>query len=292
MKSVLITGAATGIGEGLVNHLQAQGWRVFAGYRSAAPDQASWYGKPQVIPLACDITNAGQVQAVVETIRQHTGGQLDLLINNAGYAGNSGVIEAANMSDYRQTFEVNFWGPMQVAQACMPLLRSARGRIINTTSASVYLTIPMGSSYPVAKAALKSLSNHMRMEMAPFGVEVTSLEPGGVETPMTALGSDVGEAQWATIPEPLRSQYREHFIDGATAVGQNFKLYAPEEFAQRVYRQIICAKHLKPSYLIGPGVAPLPWLHRVLPTQVVQNIWARMFGKKQAASGRMAKNRS
>lgn len=280
MKSAFITGAATGIGEGLVNKLQTEGWRIFAGYRSAAPEKASWFGKANVVPVCCDVTQKAQIDNAVALISQHTGGTLDLLVNNAGYAGNSGIIEAAHMDDYRKTFEVNFWGPLQVAQACMPLLRKARGRIINTTSASVYLTIPMGSSYPVAKAALKSLSNHMRMEMAPFGVDVTALEPGGVETPMTALGSDVGEAQWACIPEPLRSEYRQHFIDGATAVGQNFKLYAPSIFADRVYKQIISAKKTRPSYLIGPGAAPLPWLHRLLPAQIVQNIWARMFGVK------------
>jgi NAD(P)-dependent dehydrogenase (short-subunit alcohol dehydrogenase family) len=167
-----------------------------------------------------------------------------------------------------------------VAQTFMPLLRQARGRIVNVTSASVYLTIPMGSSYPVAKTALKALSHHMRLEMAPFGVEVTSLEPGGVATPMTALGADVSAAQWASIPLPLRSAYQQHFIDGATAVGDNFKLCTPAEFAAQVYRRIVCARRLKPAYLIGPGVAPLPWLHRLLPTQQVLNIWARMFGRK------------
>ncbi|CBL45569.1 Short-chain dehydrogenase/reductase SDR [gamma proteobacterium HdN1] len=280
MKTALITGAVTGIGEGLACKLLDEGWQVFAGYRSASPEQARWYGKPNAIPVQCDVTQEAQVFATVEKIRQQTGGTLDLLINNAGYAGNSGVIEAAQMDDYRRTFEVNFWGPLQVAQACIPLLKKARGRIINTTSASVYLTIPMGSSYPVAKTALKSLSLHLRMEMAPFGVQVTSLEPGGVETPMTALGEDVSEAQWNSIPESLRSEYQKHFIDGATAVGGSFKLYAPEIFADKVYRQIITAKKLAPSYLIGPGSAPLPWLHRLLPAQVVQNIWGKMFAAK------------
>lgn len=280
MKSAFITGAVTGIGEGLVNKLQAEGWQVFAGYRSAAPEKASWFGKANVIPLVCDVTDANQIEQAAVHIRSNTGGRLDLLVNNAGYAGNSGVIEAAHLDDYRKTFEVNFWGPLQVAKACMPLLRNAKGRVINVTSASVYLTIPMGSSYPVAKTALKALSLHMRMEMAPFGVSVTSLEPGGVETPMTTLGADVGEAQWACIPEPLRSEYRQHFIDGATAVGQNFKLYAPAIFADKVYSQIITARKLKPSYLIGPGSAPLPWLHRLLPAQTVQDIWRRMFGRK------------
>ena len=118
------------------------------------------------------------------------------------------------------------------------------------------------------------------MEMAPFGVEVTALAPGGVETPMTQLGETVSEQQWQAIPEPLRKQYRSQFVDGASAVSDNFKLYSPEAFADRVYRQIITARKLKPGYLIGPGVAPLPWLHRLLPVQQVENIWLKMFSAR------------
>lgn len=279
MKTAFITGAATGIGEGLVVKLLAEGWRVYAGYRSAAPELTSWHGLSNVTPLRCDVQLSEDIQKAVDCITSEVG-RLDLLINNAGYPGNSGVIEAANVEDYRKTFEINFWGPMNVAQACMPLLRAAKGRVVNTTSASVYLTIPMGSSYPVSKVALKALSNHMRMEMAPFGVDVTSLEPGGVETPMTALGEDVGEMQWATIPESLRGQYQQFFVDGATAIGENFKLYSAAHFADQVYKKIILPKRTKPSYLIGPGAAALPWLHRLLPTQQVMNIWMRMFSKK------------
>lgn len=280
MKSAFITGAATGIGEGLVNKLQQEGWQVFAGYRSAGPEQASWINKSNVTPIQCDVTHNDDIQAAATIISKHTGGTLDLLINNAGFAGNCGVCEAPDMAEYRKTFEVNFWGPLQVAQAFMPLLRKAQGRIINTTSASVYMTLPMGSAYPVSKTALKALTNHMRMEMAPFGVQVASLEPGGVDTPMVAFGDDVKNGQWNAIPARLRDEYRARFIDGASAVGSNFTFFSPAEFADRVYRQMVCAKRMKLSYLIGPGVAPLPWLHRLLPAQQVENIWGRMFKRK------------
>ena len=86
---------------------------------------------------------------------------LDLLINNAGYLPREGVIEAANMTEYRRAFEVNFWGPVQVVQAMTPLLRASKGRIINTTSGSVYITIPMSSAYPTSKAALKTFTRHL-----------------------------------------------------------------------------------------------------------------------------------
>lgn len=280
-RSAFITGAATGIGEALVVRFQREGWQVFAGYRERPPDQARWFGLPNVVAVPCDVTDADQVAAAAGTVGRQTGGRLDLLINNAGYSSREGVIEAANMTEYRRAFEVNFWGPIRVVQAMTPMLRQSRGRIINTTSASVYMTIPMASAYPASKAALVVFTQHLRMELAPFGIEVTNLVPSGVETPMVDLGPEVSAQFWALIPEPLREQYRRHFLDGATAIGANFKLEPPDVFADAVWKRIVCAKRLKLMYVIGPrSAAVLPWLHRLLPAQQVQNIWRRMFSAK------------
>jgi NAD(P)-dependent dehydrogenase (short-subunit alcohol dehydrogenase family) len=284
MKSAFITGAATGIGEALVLRLQREGWRVFAGYRNNPPDQTRWFGAANVIAVPCDVTDPDQVRAAASTIAGHTGGWLDLLINNAGYSSREGVIEAANMAEYRRAFEVNFWGPVQVVQAMMPMLRKGKGRIINTTSASVYMTIPMASAYPAAKAALVVFTQHLRMELAPFGIEVTNLVPSGVDTPMVAIGPEAKQQFWASIPDPLRQQYRQHFLDGGTAIGDNFKFEPPDVFADAVWKKIICAKRLRLTYVIGPrSAAVLPWLHRLLPAQQVQNIWLRMFTAKSGS---------
>jgi NAD(P)-dependent dehydrogenase (short-subunit alcohol dehydrogenase family) len=283
MRSAFITGAATGIGEALVVRLQHEGWQVFAAYRNSPPHQARWFGMANVIAVPCDVTDPDQVVAAASTIGNHTGGMLDVLINNAGYAPHEGVIEAANMTEYRRAFEVNFWGPVQVVQAMTPLLRASKGRIINTTSGSVYITIPMYSAYPTSKSALKTFTRHLRMELAPFGIEVTSLEPGGVETAMVEMGPEVEARQWASIPESLREQYRRHFLSGATAMADNFTFQQPDIFADAVWEKVICAKRLKPSYLIGPKVGVLPWLHRLLPAQQVENIWRRMFSRKRGA---------
>lgn len=227
--------------------------------------------------MPCDVTDSDQVAAAAETLSGHTGGTLDLLVNNAGYSPSAGVLEAPLTDEYRRSFEVNFWGPMLVVEAMAPLLRRCRGRIVNTSSASVYLTTPMGSAYPVAKTAMKAMTRHLRMELAPFGVQVTNLEPGGVATSMTDLGPDAAERQWAAIPEPLRSSYRQHFRDGAAAIGTNFSFQTSDEFADRVVRKIVGARRLKATYLIGPKAAALPWMHRLLPEQQVENIWHRMF---------------
>ena len=280
MKSAFITGAVTGIGEALVVRLAREGWQVFAGYRDAAPEQARWHHLPNVVTVPCDVTDPDQVATAASTVAERTGGGLDLLINNAGYSPHEGVIEAASMTEYRRAFEVNFWGPVQVVQVMTPLLRRSKGRIINITSASVYLTIPMYSAYPTSKAALKTLTRHLRMELAPFGIEVTSLEPGGVDTAMVAMGPDAEDTQWASIPEPLREQYRRHFISGAAAISDNFTFQPPDVFADEVFRRVISGKRLKPTYLIGPKSAALPLMHRLLPAQQVENIWRRMFSRK------------
>ena len=161
MRSAFITGAATGIGEALVVRLQHEGWQVFAAYRNSPPDRTRWFGMPNVIAVPCDVTDPDQVLAAARTVGGHTGGTLDLLINNAGYSPREGVIEAASMTEYRRAFEVNFWGPVQVVQAMTPLLRASKGRIINTTSGSVYVTIPMASAYPTSKSALKTFTRHL-----------------------------------------------------------------------------------------------------------------------------------
>jgi NAD(P)-dependent dehydrogenase (short-subunit alcohol dehydrogenase family) len=281
MKTAFITGAASGIGEALVVRLHREGWQVFAGYHNSPPAETRWHNMINVIAVPCDVTDLNQVHAAANTISEHTGGRLDLLINNAGYSSREGVIETANMDEYRRAFEVNFWGPVQVVQAMMPMLRHSRGRIINTTSASVYITIPMASAYPAAKTALVVFTQHLRMELAPFGIEVTNLVPSGVDTPMVDTTPEAAAHFWTLIPQPLRDQYRQHFLDGATAIGKNFKLEPPDAFADAVWKKIICAKHLKLTYVIGPrSAAVLPWLHRLLPAQQVQNIWRRMFTAK------------
>ena len=175
-------------------------------YRNSPPDRTRWFGMPNVIAVPCDVTDPDQVLAAARTVGGHTGGRLNLLINNAGYSPHEGVIEAASMTEYRRAFEVNFWGPVQVVQAMTPLLRASKGRIINTTSGSVYITIPMYSAYPTSKSALKTFTRHLRMELAPFGIEVTSLEPGGVETAMAEMGPEVEARQWASTSEPLRER--------------------------------------------------------------------------------------
>ena len=99
MRSAFVTGSATGIGEALVVRLQRERWRVFAAYRSSPPEGTRWSGLPNVTAVSCDVADSAQVVAAADLVSQDTGGTLDLLINNVGYAGSAGVIEAADMDE-------------------------------------------------------------------------------------------------------------------------------------------------------------------------------------------------
>jgi NAD(P)-dependent dehydrogenase (short-subunit alcohol dehydrogenase family) len=281
-KTAMITGAATGIGRALALRLDREGWTVFAGVNRSAPDELVASASEGLRVVKVDVTNAGAIDGLRAEIEREVGARgLDLLVNNAASTDAHGPLEFVDLERFRFLMDVNFWAPLQLTRALLPLLREgAPGRIVNVTSASVHLTIPLGAPYPVSKCAARSLSEHLRLELAPFGVEVCALEPGGVATAMTAFDDAEERACWDAIPEPMRAEYRRHFEHPSAAIAGNFEMQPPDDFAALVYRRIVCARKLAPVYLIGKGVAPLPWLHRLLPLRGVEAIMRRLFRVK------------
>jgi NAD(P)-dependent dehydrogenase (short-subunit alcohol dehydrogenase family) len=281
-KTALITGAATGIGMALAQRLDREGWKVFAGVNRSTPDELVAHASERLAVMNVDVTSPERIEAARQTIERELGDRgLDLLVNNAATTDAHGPLEFIDIEQFEFLMAVNFWGPLRLTQALLPLLRrSPAGRIVNVTSASVHLTIPLGAAYPISKSAARALTNHLRLELAPFGIDVAALEPGGVATAMTAFESGDEIRCWESIPEPMRTEYRHRFEFPGAALSQGFEYQSPESFADEVYRQIVCARKLKPVYLIGKGVGGLPWLHRLLPQTVVERIFRRLFRVK------------
>lgn len=281
-KTALITGAATGIGRALAQRLDRQGWGVFAGVNRSAPDDLVAGASERLRVVKADVTSTEQIEGLRKEIEGEVGSRgLDLLVNNAASTDAHGPLEFVDLEKFHFLMEVNFWGLLRLTQALLPLLRSGDpGRIVNVTSASVHLTIPLGAPYPVSKCAARSLTEHLRLELAPFGIEVCALEPGGVATAMTAFDDAEERAGWEAIPESMRDAYRRHFEHPSAAIAGNFEMQSPESFADEVYRRMIEARKLAPVYLIGKGVAPLPWLHRLLPRTALERIFRRLFRVK------------
>jgi NAD(P)-dependent dehydrogenase (short-subunit alcohol dehydrogenase family) len=281
-QSVLITGAATGIGMALAQRLDREGWKVFAGINRSTPEALIENSSDRLVVMPIDVTDRDQIRgalAIVEQALEQRG--LDLLIHNAAMTGAPGPLEFIDIDQFKFLMDVNFWGPLQITQTFLPLLRQSNAaRIINVTSTSVYLTIPLGGAYPISKSAYRALSNHMRMELAPFGIDVTALEPGGVKTRMTGFEAEEERLCWQTIPEGMREEYQRRFEFPSAGLSEGFEFESADSFADKVYRQIVCARKLKPVYVIGKGVAFMPWMHRLLPLTMLEKFFRKLFRVK------------
>jgi NAD(P)-dependent dehydrogenase (short-subunit alcohol dehydrogenase family) len=244
-RSVFITGAATGIGKALSLKLVQMGWRVFGTYNRTPPDNLLKKASPQLTMMQCNVADPKAIIHAAESVKNKLGDLgLSLLISNAAMIGAPGPVETLDLDEFHFLMEVNFWGPIRLVQAFLPQLRKyGNARIIIVTSTAVYLTIPLGSTYPTSKSALSALTRHLRMEMEPFGIQVTALEPGGVKTKMTGFTKEEEIKLWESIPSHLLSLYQKYFPNPGEQIEQNFKLWSPARFAENIFdKEIINEK--------------------------------------------------
>ena len=182
---VLITGCSTGIGRSLAELLVADGHKVCATARRAASiDELKQWAEPHgeaALVRRLDVTDAASIRNVVqELIEAH--GRVDCLVNNAGF-GQFGAVEEITPQQWRGQFETNVFGLVELCQAVLPAMRKQRcGRIINVSSLAAHATLPLMGAYAASKHALDALSSSLRMEVAPFGIDVVLIEPGPVTT--------------------------------------------------------------------------------------------------------------
>lgn len=178
-KTVLITGASSGIGKETAKHLVAEGYTVYAAARRLEKmDDLKELG---CVPLKMDITNDDDIASVVDRIRAEAGG-VDILINNAGF-GTQGSIEETTLEDARYQFDVNLFGLARLTQLVLPAMRENRfGKIVNISSIGGKIYMPLGGWYHATKHALEGWSDCLRTEVAEFGIDVVIVEPGAIGT--------------------------------------------------------------------------------------------------------------
>lgn len=184
MATVLITGASAGIGRATAMKLAGQGHHVIAAARNVtALDQMKRTAKGKVDVLALDVTSQDSVDAAKAEVPSLVGQEgLDVLINNAGYAL-TGPLEQVTDADLKAQFETNVFGPMRMIRAFLPAMRERRrGRIINISSVVGRLALPFFGPYNSTKHAIEALSDALRNELRPFGIDVVIIEPGAINT--------------------------------------------------------------------------------------------------------------
>jgi NAD(P)-dependent dehydrogenase (short-subunit alcohol dehydrogenase family) len=183
-KSILISGASSGIGKAIGLELDRKGYRVFAGVRKAEDGELlRSQASPQLTPVLLDVTRAESIQTACQVVSEKSGGELFGLVNNAGTSV-SGAMEFLPLEDFRYQLEVNLVGQLALTQACLPWLRQGHGRIIFVSSVAGRLVTPFNGPYGASKAALASMADALRQELAPWGLQVTLLIVGSVRTPI------------------------------------------------------------------------------------------------------------
>src|SRR5581483_2008319 len=209
-KSVVITGASSGIGRASVLQMAKAGWQVFATVRKPADrDKLESESIPGLVPVIMDIEDRPSIFAAAEQIvsRLDASG-LDGLVNVAGI-GMVGPIEYASARNLQKIFDVNLFGQVAIIQALLPLLRKNRGRIVNISSVGAHIAIPFGALLNASKAAFGILTDNLRLELHPFGIRVSTIEPGSIATPAVEKTLGHVEDMIASLPAEGRVQYAE-----------------------------------------------------------------------------------
>lgn len=257
---ILITGCSSGIGAATAQRLAGKGHLVYATARR--PETLTGPAAAGCRTAALDVTDEASMMAAVDAIvAEH--GRVGALVNNAGY-GEYGAIEDVPMDKVRQQFETNVFGLVRMTQLVLPSMRQARaGRIVNIGSVGGRLTFPYGGCYHATKHAVEALSDALRFEVAPFGIQVSLFEPGTIATEFGATATST--LADATSPD---SPYRED----ATTMGRLIKnLYGnrlmtvgPDAVA-KVIEKALTSPHPHARYKVPATVHGLVGARQMMP---------------------------
>jgi NAD(P)-dependent dehydrogenase (short-subunit alcohol dehydrogenase family) len=276
MDTVLITGCSSGIGRATAARMARRGWTVYATARK--PDTMADLARQGCRLLALDVTDEASMTAAVAEAESGAGGALDALVNNAGY-GEYGAVEAVALDLARQEFETNVFGLARMVQLVLPgMRRQRRGRIVNVSSTGGRLTFPGGGWYHASKYAVEALSDALRFEVQPFGVDVVLIEPGTIKTRFgeTVIGSvpasDGGEAGpydefHQSVAQTVHNAYDGML--GRFAVG-------PDAVA-RVIERALTVRRPRPRYPVTAGARLILATRRLLPDRAFDAVLRTQF---------------
>jgi len=278
-RSIVITGASTGIGAACALDLDQRGFRVFAGVRKEADAQRlRQQASERMVPLMLDVTDAEAIAAAVETVAADVGpAGLFGLINNAGIVV-PGPLELVPIDKLRMQMEVNVLGQIAMIQAFLPLLRAARGRIINMSSISGRVAAPYLGPYCGSKFALEAFSDALRLELRNWGIKVVLVEPGSVATPIWQKSREAADEASGQINADAVALY-EADLDALRRVTQKIADNAmPVEKVLRAVRHALYARRPRTRYPVGTEARLTYRFLRFLPDRLRDRVIRRGIG--------------
>ena len=273
-RTALVTGASSGIGQDTARKLQALGYTVYGAARRT--DRLRALAADGIHPLPMDVTDDASMSAGVDRILEETG-RIDVLVNNAGY-GSFGAIEDVPMDEARRQFEVNVFGLARLTQLVAPHMRAqGSGTIINISSIGGRLTTPLGGWYHATKYAVEALSDALRMELRPFGIDVVVVEPGCIRTAWWAIAADhlKATASGSAYADQIRA------VAGTMRSESNQRRYSPPEVIARTIGKIVTARRPRTRYAVGFMARPLIAARRILTDRAFDRLIGAAFGLRR-----------
>jgi NAD(P)-dependent dehydrogenase (short-subunit alcohol dehydrogenase family) len=292
-RSILVTGAARGIGEACVARLAGAGFHVFAGVRSDedAERLGSVHGEA-VSPLRLDVTSATEIEAATTQVADRVGeAGLYGLVNNAGIAV-GGPLEFLPLADFRRQLDVNVTGQVAVTQAMLPLIRRARasavpkaGRIVFIGSISGLGALPFTGAYAASKHALEAIADALRAELRPWGIEVVIIEPGAIATPIWNTSLKSATESLSSVSDSM-NEYYGHLLGGlrrrVERAGRGLNGLPPDTVARVVQRALVYDRP-RTRYLIGRDAWLRLLLERLLPDRMLDALVSRQLDRLAGA---------
>lgn len=279
MKSIVITGASSGIGRATALRLARSGWRVFAAVRKDSDAPAMPAGAEGMLEtIQLDVTDHESIRRSAREVTDRLGGRgLDGLFNNAG-VGTISPVEFTSLDKLRELFEINLFGQVATIQAFLPLIRAAKGRIINSGSVGDYISPPFGGPLSSSKAAFASMSAALRLELRPQGIEVCILEPGAIDTP--AVDKTLGgvEEKIAALPPDGAALYGEAMRRMAQTFAQHEHAGSPPDVVAEVVERALTDSNPRTRYPAGKDSIKLTLFARLLPEKLLDLAILRTFG--------------
>ena len=284
-RTVVVTGASTGIGAACAHYLDEKGFGVFATVRKQSDaDKIAALGRPRLTPLFLDVTDGASIAQAAQTV--------DAALDGAGLAGlvnNAGVsvdvpLECVDIGALRHQLEVNAIAPVVVTQAFLPMLRRAHGRVVNVSSVNGRVATPVSGPYCMSKFALEAFADCLRQELADWGMHVVAVEPGAIDTVMWDKGrqddwsAEASKQNLDLYGEAYRAFRRFSEKNAASAI-------SCDAVSQAIFKALT-AKTPRTRYLVGTDARAYVLLAQICPTRVVDWCTRKVMGLGARSSQR------
>ncbi len=272
MPTAFVTGARRGIGLAIARRLARSGWTVFAGVR----DRNSFdrlASEEAVTPVMLDVTDEAHIDALADALPA----RVDALVNNAAF-GLLGPVEALTRSDLRRQFDVNLVGQVAVTQALLPRLREGGGRIVFISSIGGRSVVPMEGAYCSSKFALEAIADPLRVELRPWSIPVSVVEPGPTDTETwREVGTMIDDME-ARMSQSHRELYARHVTGLRANIARFGSATTPPDAVARTVERALTARRPRARYVVGAPAHAMIAMNAVLPSRAGDAIGARVAG--------------